>query len=146
MAERVLVLSGSRSDGEIVGKVTSVLDEFGVEYRHEVASAHRNPAKVEKLAKETFADVIIAVAGLSAALPGVAASHTLLPVIGVPVSAKLEGMDALLSISQMPPGIPVAAVGIDNGKNAALLAIRILAVNDKDLEKKLGAYMEKMKG
>ena len=145
MAEKILILSGSKSDGKIVEKITSVLDEFKVEYKYEVASAHRDPAKVEKVVKSTFADVIIAVAGLSAALPGVAASHTLSPVIGVPVSAKLDGMDALLSISQMPPGIPVAAVGIDNGKNAALLALQILAINDKGLEKKLLAYREKMK-
>lgn len=145
MAERILVLSGSRSDSKIVEKITSLLDEFGVEYKCEIASAHRNPSKVEKIVKGTFADAIIAVAGLSAALPGVAASHTLTPVIGVPVSAKLEGMDALLSIAQMPPGIPVAAVGIDNGKNAAMLAMQILAIGDKELEKKLLAYREKMR-
>jgi 5-(carboxyamino)imidazole ribonucleotide mutase len=145
MAEKILILSGSKSDSKIVEKITTTLDEFGVEYKCEVASAHRNPPKVEKLVKETFADAIIAVAGLSAALPGVAASHTLTPVIGVPVSAKLEGMDALLSIAQMPPGIPVAAVGIDNGKNAAMMALQILAISDKELEKKLLAYREKMR-
>jgi 5-(carboxyamino)imidazole ribonucleotide mutase len=145
MAEKILILSGSKSDGKIVEKITSVLDEFKVEYKYEVASAHRDPSRVEKIVKSTFADVIIAVAGLSAALPGVAASHTLTPVIGVPVSAKLDGMDALLSISQMPPGIPVAAVGIDNGKNAALLALQILAINDKGIEKGLLEYREKMK-
>ena len=146
MAEKILIISGSKSDEAIVKKITETLDGFGVEYKYEVASAHRNPSKVEKIVKSTFADVIIAVAGLSAALPGVAASHTLVPVIGVPVSAKLEGMDALLSIAQMPPGIPVAAVGIDNGKNAALLALQIIALSDKELEKKLAAYREKMKG
>ena len=146
MAEKILILSGSKSDAEIVKKITGTLDEFGVEYKYEVASAHRNPSKVEKLVKSTFAEVIIAVAGLSAALPGVAASHTLVPVIGVPVSAKLDGMDALLSIAQMPPGIPVAAVGIDNGKNAALLALQILALNDKELEKMLADYREKNRG
>jgi len=145
MAEKILIISGSKSDEKIVKKITDVLDEFGTEYKYEVASAHRNPEKVEKIVKSTFADAIIAVAGLSAALPGVVAAHTLTPVIGVPVSAKLDGMDALLSIVQMPPGIPVAAVGIDNGKNAALLAIQILALNDKGLEKKLVKYREKMK-
>jgi 5-(carboxyamino)imidazole ribonucleotide mutase len=145
MAEKILILSGSKSDEKIVEKITSVLDEFKVEYKYEVASAHRDPSRVEKIVKSTFADVIIAVAGLSAALPGVAASHTLTPVIGVPVSAKLDGMDALLSISQMPPGIPVAAVGIDNGKNAALLALQILAISDKGIEKGLLEYREKMK-
>jgi len=146
MAEKILIVSGSKSDEHIIKKITDVLDEFGVEYKCEVASAHRNPAKVEKLVKTTFADVIIAVAGLSAALPGVIAAHTLTPVIGVPVSAKLDGMDALLSIVQMPPGIPVAAVGIDNGKNAALLSLQIIALQDKGLEKKLLEYREKMKG
>ncbi|MFP3949656.1 MAG: 5-(carboxyamino)imidazole ribonucleotide mutase [Candidatus Micrarchaeia archaeon] len=146
MAEKILILSGSKSDEKIVKKITEVLDEFGVEYKYEIASAHRNPEKVEKIVKGTFADAIIAVAGLSAALPGVAASHTLCPVIGVPVSAKLEGMDSLLSIAQMPPGIPVATVGIDNGKNAALLALQILALQDKKIEEKLLAYREKMKG
>lgn len=146
MVEKILIISGSKSDEKIVKKITDVLDEFKVEYKYEVASAHRNPQKVEKLVKSTFAEVIIAVAGLSAALPGVIAAHTLTPVIGVPVSAKLDGMDALLSIVQMPPGIPVAAVGIDNGKNAALLALQIIALQDKEIEKNLVDYREKMKG
>ena len=146
MPEIILILSGSKSDAKIVEKITSILDEFEIEYKAEVASAHRNPKKVESLVKTTFADVIIAVAGLSAALPGVAASYTLIPVIGVPVSSKLEGMDSLLSIAQMPPGIPVASVGIDNGKNAALLALSILALKDKKIEKKLEKYRERMKG
>jgi 5-(carboxyamino)imidazole ribonucleotide mutase len=145
MTERILIISGSKSDEEIVKGITSVLDEFGVEWKYEVASAHRNPGKVEKIVKTTFADVIIAVAGLSAALPGVCASHTLIPVIGVPVSAKLSGMDSLLSIVQMPPGIPVACVGIDNGKNAALLALQILGIKDKEIEDKLLKYREKMR-
>lgn len=145
MAERILIISGSKSDEEIVKGITSVLDEFGVEWKYEVASAHRTPEKVEKIVKSTFADVIIAVAGLSAALPGVCASHTLVPVIGVPVSAKLGGMDSLLSIAQMPPGVPVACVGIDNGKNAALLALEIIGIKDKEIEKKLISYREKMK-
>lgn len=145
MTERILIISGSKSDEEVVKGITSVLDEFGVEWKYEVASAHRNPEKVAKIVKTTFADVIIAVAGLSAALPGVCASHTLIPVIGVPVSAKLGGMDSLLSIAQMPPGIPVACVGIDNGKNAALLALQILGIKDKEIENKLVKYREKMR-
>ncbi len=145
MPERILILSGSRSDEKIVKDITSVLDEFGVEYKCEVASAHRTPEKVEKIVKSTFADAIIAVAGLSAALPGVCASHTLIPVIGVPVSAKLGGMDSLLSIAQMPPGVPVACVGIDNGKNAALLALEIVGIKEKGIEKKLIQYREKMR-
>ncbi|NJE00499.1 5-(carboxyamino)imidazole ribonucleotide mutase [Thermococcus sp. JdF3] len=139
---KVLVVMGSRSDSHIAEKVTAVLDEFGVEYDVEVASAHRNPKKVEELARKDY-DVFIAIAGLSAALPGVIAAHTVKPVIGVPVSAKLDGLDALLSIAQMPPGVPVAAVGIDNGKNAALLAVEILALGDEKLRKKLEEYREK---
>ncbi len=141
---KVLVVMGSRSDSHIAEKVTGVLEEFGIEYDVEVASAHRNPKKVEELARKDY-DVFIAIAGLSAALPGVIASHTTRPVIGVPVSAKLGGIDALLSIAQMPPGVPVAAVGIDNGKNAALLAVEILALKDEGLKKKLMEYKEKMR-
>ena len=141
---KVLVVMGSKSDSHIAEKVTAVLDEFGVEYEVEVASAHRNPRKVEELAEMDY-DVFIAIAGLSAALPGVIAAHTTKPVIGVPVSAKLGGIDALLSIAQMPPGVPVAAVGIDNGKNAALLAIEILALGDDGLKKKLSEYRERMR-
>ncbi len=141
---KVLVVMGSRSDSHIAEKVTGVLDEFGVDYDVEVASAHRNPKKVEELAKKDY-DVFIAIAGLSAALPGVIAAHTVKPVIGVPVSAKLNGLDALLSIAQLPPGVPVATVGIDNGKNAALLAVEILAVKDKGLREKLEEYRERMR-
>ena len=135
--ERVLIICGSKSDEEIAKKAMDTLAEFAVDYKYEVASAHRNPDKVDELVKKTSADVIIAVAGLSAALPGVVASKTTKPVIGVPVAVKLDGLDALLSIMQMPPGVPVATVGIDNGKNAALLAIEILAVKDATLAKKL---------
>ncbi|MBI2079664.1 5-(carboxyamino)imidazole ribonucleotide mutase [Candidatus Micrarchaeota archaeon] len=145
MAERILILSGSENDKPIVDKVTQVLDEFDVSYKYETASAHRNPDKVERLVKESKADVFIAVTGLSAALPGVVASKTIKPVIGVPVESKLGGLDALLSTVQLPPGVPVATVGIDNGKNAALLAISILALNDKNLEKKLADFRSKWK-
>jgi 5-(carboxyamino)imidazole ribonucleotide mutase len=141
----VLVLMGSKSDEKISQKVGSTLDEFGVKYSVEVASAHRNPEKVEKLITESAADVFITIAGLSAALPGVVASKTIKPVIGVPVESKLGGLDAVLSIVQMPPGIPVAAVGIDNGKNAALLAISILATKDEELKEKLENYRAEMK-
>jgi len=143
--ERVLIVVGSKSDDAIAQKAVEVLNEFGVENKLEVASAHRNPEKVEKLIIESNADVFIAIAGLSAALPGVIASQTTKPVIGVPVDVKLNGLDALLSIMQMPPGIPVATVGIDNAKNAALLAISILALSDKTLAEKLKEYREKMK-
>ncbi len=122
----VAVVAGSKSDMEVVQKVQDVLDEAKIKYDIRTLSAHRNPEALEKFLKESPARVFIAVAGLSAALPGFIASRTDRPVIGVPVSAKLGGLDALLSIVQMPSGVPVACVGIDNGKNAAHLAIRIL--------------------
>ena len=141
--ERVLILSGSKSDEKVYEKAVKTLEEFGVEYKLEIASAHRSPDLVEKLVKETSAEVIIAVAGLSAALPGVVASKTTKPVIGVPVNVKLDGLDALLSMMQMPPGVPVATVGIDNAKNAAILAVQILALKDEKLAKKLKEAREK---
>lgn len=122
----VAVISGSRSDQHVVDRVLKRLEESGISFEHRVLSAHRDPDGLEDYISSTDARVFIAIAGLSAALPGVIASRTTRPVIGVPVSAKLGGLDALLSIVQMPPGVPVACVGIDNGENAALLAIRIL--------------------
>ncbi len=141
----VLILSGSKSDEELAKKIIQMLDYFGIESQYEIASAHRNPNKVDELVKNTNAEVIIAVAGLSAALPGVVASKTNKPVIGVPVDAKLNGMDALLSIVQMPPGVPVATVGIDNGKNAAILAAQILSLKYPELEGKLNSLREEWK-
>ena len=126
----VMILCGSKSDMPIVEGTTQILDEHQIPYVVEVASAHREPDKVRKIVKESNADVFITIAGLAAALPGVVASLTNKPVIGVPVSVKLNGLDALLSIVQMPPGVPVACVGIDNGKNAAYLAIRILKLKE----------------
>jgi 5-(carboxyamino)imidazole ribonucleotide mutase len=143
--EKVLVISGSKSDEEIVKKAEDVLRAFDVPFRSEVASAHRNPEKVEMLVKESTAEVFIAVAGLSAALPGVVASKTTKPVVGVPVDAALGGLDSLLSIAQMPPNVPVAAVGINNGKNAAMLAVQILALKDGELAVKLTDFKEKLK-
>lgn len=122
----IAVISGSKSDQMIVDKILGRLKDKAVSFEHRVLSAHRDPTELDKYVSESDARVFIAVAGLSAALPGVVASRTHRPVIGVPVSAKLGGLDALLSIVQMPPGVPVACVGIDNGENAALLAIRIL--------------------
>ncbi len=122
----IAIISGSKSDQPIVDKVTARLNDKGASFEHKVLSAHRNPRELEEYITQTDARVFIGIAGLSAALPGVIASKTTRPVIGVPVSAKLGGMDALLSIVQMPPGVPVASVGIDNGENAALLALRIL--------------------
>ncbi len=143
--EKVLIISGSKSDAEIVQKAADVLKAFDVPYSHEVASAHRNPEKVERLVQESGAKVFIAVAGLSAALPGVIASKTTRPVIGVPVDSALGGLDALLSIAQMPPNVPVATVGINNGKNAAMLAVQMLALGDQELAAKLSDFKEKLK-
>ena len=133
----VLILVGSESDMPVAEKAKAVLDEFGVKNSIEVASAHRTPDRLDKLIRESDAKVFIGIAGLSAALPGVIASKTKKPVIGVPVNVKLDGLDALLSIMQMPPGVPVATVGIDNAKNAAHLAMRILALSDAKLAAKL---------
>jgi len=141
---KVLIITGSRSDLEIAEKASGVLDELGIENEVHVASAHRNPERVDELVKEE-ADIFIAIAGLAAHLPGVLASKTLRPVIGVPVDAKLGGLDSLLSIVQMPSGVPVACVGIDNGKNAALLAAEILALRDERLTEKLEKYREGIK-
>jgi len=134
----VLILLGSESDMPIAAKAKEALDSLGISNEIKVASAHRTPDLLDKLIKESSAKVFIGIAGLSAALPGVIASKTAKPVIGVPVNVKLDGLDALLSTMQLPPGVPVATVGIDNGKNAALLAARILALSDKKLAEKLG--------
>ena len=122
----IAILIGSESDRQIAQKTAKVLDNAGIDYDIQVLSAHRDPIELEEYIQKSDARVFIAIAGLSAALPGVVASRTRKPVIGVPVSSKLGGMDALLSIVQMPKGVPVACVGIDNGENAAYLALRIL--------------------
>lgn len=142
MSERVLILIGSKSDEPIAQKCKDKLFEYEIESRLEVASAHRDPELVDELVKNTTADVIIAMAGLSAALPGAVAAKTIKPVIGVPIDAKLGGMDALLSTVQLPPGVPVAAVGIDNAKNAAFLAMRILGLKYEDVAKRLKPAMK----
>jgi 5-(carboxyamino)imidazole ribonucleotide mutase len=128
------ILVGSESDRERMQAALDLLDEQGVGYEFEVRSAHRTPdavAEYAKTARDRGLRVLICGAGLSAALPGVVASHTDLPVIGVPLRSSLsvlDGLDALLAISQMPPGVPVATVGVDNARNAAALALRILNV------------------
>lgn len=122
----VAIISGSASDSAITDKVRKVLDENKVSYDAQIISAHRDPDKLDAYIKTSNAKIFIAIAGLSAALPGVIASKSDKPVIGVPVSGTLNGMDALLSIAQMPKGVPVACVGVDNGENAAWLAVRIL--------------------
>ena len=133
----VLILVGSESDMPVAKKATDALFELGIKYEVKVASAHRQPDLLDKIIRESDAKVFIGIAGLSAALPGVIASKTKKPVIGVPVNVKLDGLDALLSIMQMPPGVPVATVGIDNGKNAAHLAARMLALSDAKLAARL---------
>ena len=123
---QVAVIAGSTSDKDVYEKAVNVLKENNISYELKILSAHRDPEKLDEYIKKNEALIYIAVAGLSAALPGVIASKTDKPVIGVPVSAKLGGLDALLSIVQMPPRVPVGCVGIDRGENAAYLAIRIL--------------------
>jgi phosphoribosylaminoimidazole carboxylase PurE protein len=127
--KNVLILMGSESDRERMEKALPILQAASVETEVHVSSAHREPDRTADFAKQAESrgfGVIICGAGLSAALPGVVAAHTALPVIGVPLSAALGGLDALLSTVQMPPGVPVACVGIDNARNAAHLALRIL--------------------
>ena len=137
---RVSLIIGSESDREVGDKIYRVLRSFDVEVDYRIISAHRNPEKLTEYVKVCEADVFIAVAGLSAALPGFIASHTLKPVIGVPREVKLKGLDSLLSIVQMPPGVPVACVGVDNGENAAILAVEMLALKYPELQKRLAEY------
>ena len=139
----VSIIIGSDSDKELGENAASLLKEFDVEYELKTISAHRNPKALAKYVEESQAKIFITIAGLAAALPGVVAANTIKPVIGVPKEVKLNGLDALLSIVQMPTGVPVATVGIDASKNAALLSIEILALNDKELEKKLLEYRKK---
>lgn len=146
MTATVGIVMGSTTDLPVMEKAARQLEEFHVPYTLDVMSAHRNPAKVSAWAA-TAADegykVLIAGAGRAAHLPGVVAAHTALPVIGVPcLSDHLGGADALYSIVQMPPGVPVATVGIDNAKNAAILAAQILALSDADVATALAAFRE----
>ena len=140
----IQIIIGSKSDMEVAEKAIKMLRKFDVEYDLKIASAHRTPELVKKIVEESKADVFIGIAGLSAALPGAIAAHTKKPVIGVPVSGKVN-LDSILSIVQMPPGIPVAAVGLDRGDNAALLAVQILALKDEKLAKKLDDFRREMK-
>lgn len=140
----VQIVLGSKSDMKVAEKAMSILKELGVKYKVSIASAHRSPELVDKLVSEADADVFIAIAGLSAALPGVIAARTMKPVIGVPVSGTLN-LDAILSVVQMPPGVPVAAVGLDRGDNAALLAAEIIALKDEKVRKALVWHRQKLK-
>ncbi|MGY8826388.1 MAG: 5-(carboxyamino)imidazole ribonucleotide mutase [Candidatus Latescibacterota bacterium] len=148
MAEAYVgIIMGSESDKETMGKGAAVLDELGIGYEIVVSSAHRNPERTATWAREAAGRglrVLIAGAGLAAALPGVVAAHTILPVIGVPIaSGPLNGVDSLYSIVQMPPGIPVATVGIDNSRNAAMLAAQILALSSSEIGQSIEAYRSK---
>jgi 5-(carboxyamino)imidazole ribonucleotide mutase len=139
---------GSTSDLPVMEKAAALLNEFQIPFEINALSAHRTPKEVEAFAtraRENGIQVIIAAAGMAAHLPGVIASMTTLPVIGVPINAGMEGMDALLAIVQMPPGIPVATVGVNGALNAALLAIQIMATADVELQEKLAAYKENLK-
>lgn len=142
------IVMGSDSDWPVMKAAADICAQFGVSYEAKVVSAHRTPDDMANYGKEAAGrgiKVIIAGAGGAAHLPGMLASHTTLPVIGVPVETKqLKGMDSLLSIVQMPKGIPVATVAISNGQNAGLLALRILAAFDAGLSQKLSEYHEKM--
>lgn len=139
----VLIILGSKSDAPVAAKAAALLREFDVTCEIRVASAHRTPELVHEIVARSDAEVFIAIAGLSAALPGVVAATTTRPVIGVPVSGKLN-LDSILSIVQMPGGIPVAAVGLDRGDNAALLAVQILALKDARLAERLKQHRKDM--
>ena len=144
---KIGIIMGSTSDLEVMSAAFAVLDQFGVEYEKKVISAHRAPALLAEWAgsaRSRGIDVIIAGAGGAAHLPGVTAAYTTLPVIGVPINGKaFGGMDALLSMVQMPSGIPVATVAVNGAKNAALLALSILSVRDKGIEAKLADFRRK---
>ena len=140
----VQIVLGSKSDMKVAEKAIEVLKELGISYKVNIASAHRTPDLVEKVVAESKADVFIAIAGLSAALPGVIAARTTKPVIGVPVSGAVN-LDSILSVVQMPPGIPVAGVGLDRGENAALLAAQILALKDERVHKAILKYRQKLR-
>lgn len=146
MQPRVGIIMGSPNDKPVMDKANAILDELGIPYESIVSSAHRNADRTAEWAKGAAGrglQVLIAGAGMAAALPGVIAAHTTLPVIGVPIaSGALNGVDALYSIVQMPPGIPVATVGIDNARNAALLAAAILALQDDAIQAALDRYRD----
>ena len=148
MKARVSIIMGSTSDMPVMEKAAKVLDSLQIPFEINALSAHRTPAAVESFAKNAKAngiEVIIAAAGMAAHLPGVIASMTTLPVIGVPIKASLDGLDALLAIVQMPPGIPVATVGINGAENAGILAAQILATKDEKVANDLVKFKENLK-
>jgi 5-(carboxyamino)imidazole ribonucleotide mutase len=143
---QVIIIMGSATDKPTANKAEKILDRFEIGYETFVASAHRTPDRVVEIIKNSDADVFIALAGLSAALPGVVAAHTLKPVIGIPCASSNSpgNLDSLLSVVQMPPGVPVAAVGIGRGENAALLAARIIGVTDHEIYGSLETYRKEL--
>lgn len=145
---KVAIIFGSKSDTDVMKGAANALKEFGVDYKAYVLSAHRVPEKLTetiKKAENSGCEVIIAGAGLAAHLPGVIASQTVLPVIGVPIKAAVEGLDALFSIVQMPKSIPVATVGINNSYNAGMLAVQILSLKYPEIKEKLVQFRINMK-
>ena len=148
MQPLISIIMGSTSDLPVMEKAAKFLDEMEVPFEINALSAHRTPSEVEAFAQGAAArglKVIIAGAGMAAALPGVIAASTTLPVIGVPIKGMLDGLDALLSIVQMPPGIPVATVGVNGAQNAAILAVEMLALSDADLAERLRSHKSGLK-
>ena len=148
MNPRVSIIMGSTSDLSVMEKAAKVLNDMGIPFEMNALSAHRTPAEVEEFARNAAGrgiEVIIAGAGMAAHLPGVIAAMTPVPVIGVPINASLDGMDALLAITQMPPGIPVATVAINGAMNAGILAVQMLAVGDPALKTKMVDFKESLK-
>ena len=144
----VSIIMGSTSDLPVMEKAAKLLNDFKIPFEINALSAHRTPKEVEEFATNAQTrgiKVIIAAAGMAAHLPGVIASMTTLPVIGVPINSSLDGMDALLAIVQMPPGIPVATVGINGAMNAAILAVQILSTDNEEIKTKLADYKEELK-
>ncbi len=148
MKPLVSIIMGSTSDLPVMERAADVLNDFQIPFEMMALSAHRTPGEVEdfsQTARDKGIRVIIAGAGMAAHLPGFIAAHTTLPVVGVPIKATLDGWDAILSILQMPPGIPVATVGVDAARNAGLLAIQMLAVSDPGLQEELLRFKEDLK-
>jgi len=148
MEPKVSIIMGSTSDLPVMEAAAKFLNEMKIPFEMNALSAHRTPEKVEEFARHAEARgvrVIIAAAGMAAHLPGVIAAMTTLPVIGVPIKASLEGLDSLLAIVQMPPGIPVATVGINGAQNAAILSAEILALSNPDLHKRMTDFKESLK-
>jgi 5-(carboxyamino)imidazole ribonucleotide mutase len=148
MKPKVSIIMGSTSDLPVMEKTARILNDFKIPFEMNALSAHRTPEEVEKFAKgaaERGIKVIIAAAGMAAHLPGVIAAMTPLPVIGVPIKASLDGLDSVFSILQMPPGIPVATVGIDAAQNAGILAAQIIGTGDEEVMKEVVTYKESLK-